>query len=115
LQQLYDNYASEGFTVLAFPCNQFGKSEPGSEQEIKSFITQTYGIEFTMFAKVKVNGSDADPLWKYLKASVDSAFGRSIKWNFTKFLVDRSGVPVQRYGVTTGFNVIRKDVEKLLK
>jgi len=84
LQELYHDLAPRGFTVLAFPCNQFGKQEPGTDQEIKEFATLNYGAEFPLFSKVKVNGSDAEPLWKFLKAFITGTFGQSIKWNFTK-------------------------------
>lgn len=114
LQELYHDLAPLGFTVLAFPCNQFGKQEPGSNKQIKEFATLTYGAEFPMFAKVKVNGSDAEPLWKFLKASISGTFGQSIKWNFTKFLVDQNGKPVSRYGTPTNPSSIRKDIEELL-
>jgi len=114
LQELYVDLAPRGFTVLAFPCNQFGNQEPGTNQEIKGFATIGYGAEFPLFAKIKVNGVSADPLWKFLKASITGTFGQSIKWNFTKFLTDKNGVPVKRYGTTTDPSSIRKDIEKLL-
>jgi len=114
LQELYHDLAPRGFTVLAFPCNQFGKQEPGTDQEIKEFATLNYGAEFPLFSKVKVNGSDAEPLWKFLKAFITGTFGQSIKWNFTKFLVDQNGIPVNRYGTPTNPSAIRKDIEKLL-
>lgn len=84
LQELYQELAPRGFTVLAFPCNQFGRQEPGTEAEIKAFATGVYGAEFPLFAKVRVNGADAHPLWKFLKSSLKGTFGQSIKWNFTK-------------------------------
>ena len=84
MQELYQEFASLGFTVLAFPCNQFGRQEPGTEAEIKEFATSEYGAEFPLFAKVRVNGPDAHPLWKFLKHSVKGTLSPSIKWNFTK-------------------------------
>lgn len=114
LQELYADLAPRGFTVLAFPCNQFGKQEPGTNQEIKGFATIGYGAEFPIFAKIKVNGSDADPLWKFLKASIVGTFGQSIKWNFTKFLTNKQGVPVKRYATTTDPSSIRPKIEELL-
>jgi len=115
LQELYHDLALRGFTVLGFPCNQFGNQEPGTNKEILEFATVGYGAEFPLFAKIKVNGIDADPLWKFLKASITGTFGQSIKWNFTKFLVDQNGNPVNRYGTPTNPSSIRKDIEALLE
>lgn len=115
LQELYSELAPRGFTVLAFPCNQFGKQESGTEEEIKAFVTTKYNVTFPMFAKIKVNGTDAEPLWKYLKANLTGTFGQSIKWNFTKFLVDRKGIPVARYGTPTNPKSIRNDILTLLE
>ncbi|KAA0195784.1 Glutathione peroxidase, partial [Hyalella azteca] len=86
--------------ILAFPCNQFGNQEPGTPQEIKEFVKQ-YNVQFDVFAKVKVNGDDADPLWKFLKKKQGGLLGDFIKWNFTKFVVDKNGVPVSRHSPKT--------------
>jgi len=113
LQELYSEFATQGFTVLAFPCNQFGGQEPGSNADIKKFA-QSVGAEFPMFAKINVNGREANPLWKYLKNSLTGTFGQSIKWNFTKFLVDKNGVPFRRFGTPTDPVSIRPYIETLL-
>jgi len=99
LQALYSKYADSGFRVMAFPCNQFANQEPGSSDEIEKFATQNFGATFDLYDKIKVNGQDADPLWKFLQRQQPGALGVSlIKWNFTKFLVDREGVPMKRFG-----------------
>ncbi|MES2526079.1 MAG: glutathione peroxidase [Bdellovibrionota bacterium] len=101
--------------VLGFPCNQFGKQEPGNEEEIKSFCSLTYNVTFPMFAKVDVNGGDADPLYKYLKGEKPGLLGtEAIKWNFTKFLVDKNGQVVKRYAPTDKPEDIKKDLTKYL-
>jgi len=110
LVQLHDKYSPE-LAILAFPCNQFGGQEPGTAEEIKEFIKQ-YNVQFDMFAKIKVNGDDAEPLFKYLKKKQGGMLGNFIKWNFSKFLVNKDGVPVSRYSPQT--NPI-PDVEKDLK
>ncbi len=98
LEALYRKYSARGFAVLGFPCNQFGAQEPGSEAEIGSFCSTTYDVTFPMFAKVDVNGSAAHPLWQYLKDAKPGLLGTElIKWNFTKFLVNRQGEVVERY------------------
>jgi len=99
LVELYEKYKSEagGFTVLAFPCNQFGAQEPGTNEEIKRFA-QSFKVQFDMFEKVDVNGSNAHPIWVYLKAKQGGLLGDSIKWNFTKFVIDKKGQPVARFG-----------------
>jgi len=97
LQALYSKHASAGFRVMAFPCNQFGAQEPGSNESIQRFASDRFGVSFDMYQKVKVNGDDAAPLWKFLKKSQPGALS-FIKWNFTKFLIDRNGVPIQRFG-----------------
>ncbi len=116
LEKLYETYREEGFMVLGFPSNQFGKQEPGSNEEIIFFCQGTYDVQFDMFAKIDVNGDNADPLYKFLK-SEQSGFlwTESIKWNFTKFLVDRNGHVVKRYGSSTKPENIKKDIEALLK
>jgi glutathione peroxidase len=115
LEDLYRRYAGRGFAVLAFPCNQFGAQEPGDAAEIANFCSLRYDVTFPVFAKVEVNGPGADPLFVALKAAAPGLLGsRSIKWNFTKFLVDRSGKPVKRYGPRTVPEAIVKDIERLL-
>jgi glutathione peroxidase len=115
LQSLYDAYKDRGFVVLGFPCNQFGAQEPGSEDEIGAFCERNYGVGFPMFAKVDVNGPNAHPLFKALKKAAPGVLGsESIKWNFTKFLVDRDGNVVDRFAPTTRPEDLRPAIEKLL-
>ena len=115
LEALHRDYAERGFEVLGFPCNQFGAQEPGDAAEIANFCSLTYDVTFPVFAKVDVNGGDADPLFERLKADAPGVLGsKAIKWNFTKFLVDREGVVVDRYAPTTKPADIRTDIEKLL-
>jgi glutathione peroxidase len=98
LEALHRKYKDRGFTVLAFPCNQFGAQEPGDEAEIREFCTTNYGVTFPLFAKVEVNGDGAHPLWQHLKSEQPGILGsEGIKWNFTKFLVDRDGRVKQRF------------------
>ena len=114
LQELHDTYADQGFTVLGFPCNQFGGQEPADEAEIASFCDRTFGVTFPMFAKVDVNGSDAHPLFEWLKQERKGLLGGAIKWNFTKFLVGRDGQVIGRYGPTTEPAQLKADVEQAL-
>jgi glutathione peroxidase len=115
LQELYMQFAARGFDVLGFPCNQFGKQEPGDSAQIGSFCEKNFGVTFPMFAKIEVNGSNAHPLYKFLKDKEPGMLGiEAIKWNFTKFLVDRNGQVVRRYAPTTKPDAIADDVEKLL-
>ncbi|MET1133279.1 MAG: glutathione peroxidase [Aeromicrobium sp.] len=114
LQDLYDTYAERGFVVLGFPCDQFGGQEPGAEDEIATFCESQFGVQFPMFAKVKVNGSDAHPLYQWLKSEKKGVLGGAIKWNFTKFLVDTEGTVVKRYGSSTSPQDIAQDIEALL-
>jgi len=115
LEALYRRYAERGFVVLGFPCNQFGGQEPGDAAEIANFCATTYDVTFPVFAKVEVNGDGADPLWRELKRQAPGLLGsKAIKWNFTKFLVDRSGKVVGRYAPTTKPEDIAADIEKLL-
>jgi glutathione peroxidase len=97
LQQLFTTYADRGFTVLGFPCDQFGNQEPGSEDEIAGFCERNYGVSFPMFAKIDVNGADAHPLYEWLKDEQRGLLGGRIKWNFTKFLIGRDGTPIARF------------------
>jgi glutathione peroxidase len=115
LEALYEKMHSRGLEVLGFPCNQFGAQEPGSEQEIEQFCELNYGVTFPLFAKVDVNGSDTAPLYQYLKKARAGLLGtEAIKWNFTKFLVDRKGNVVERYGSNVEPEAIAGDIEKLL-
>lgn len=115
LEQLHRDYGPRGFEVLGFPCNQFGAQEPGDAAEIASFCRTTYDVTFPLFAKVDVNGPNADPLFDRLKAEAPGLLGsRAIKWNFTKFLVDREGRAVKRYAPRTRPEDIGGDIEALL-
>lgn len=115
LQALYQRYRDRGFVVLGFPCNQFGGQEPGGAQEIAQFCETRYGVTFPMFAKVDVNGEDAHPLFQWLKAEKPGALGiEAIKWNFSKFLVDRDGRVAERYAPTTAPEAVAADIERLL-
>jgi len=116
LEALYEKYKDQGFVILGFPCNQFGAQEPGSEKEIEQFCQVNYGVKFPMFAKIDVNGSNAHPLYKFLTSEKPGILGiEAIKWNFTKFLVDKEGNPVKRYSPNTKPEDIAEDIEKLLK
>ena len=115
LENLYEQYEDEGLVVLGFPCDQFGHQEPGSEDEIQEFCQLTYGVKFPMFAKVDVNGSDAHPLYKWLRTQKGGVLGDRIKWNFTKFLIDGDGNVVKRYASTTKPEKITADIEAQLK
>ncbi len=114
LQALYERYQSKGLEILDFPCNQFANQAPGTESEIQNFCTLKYNTTFKLFAKVKVNGKDAEPLFDYLKKEKGSALGNRIKWNFTKFLVDPSGKVIKRYAPTDTPENIEKDIQHLL-
>lgn len=115
LQALYDKYAEQGLVVLGFPCNQFGQQEPGSEREIQSFCEARFGVSFPLFQKVDVNGNNAHPLYKYLTQIAPGILGtEAIKWNFTKFLIDRSGKVVKRYAPTAKPEDLEKDIQALL-
>lgn len=114
LQELYDKYADKGFEVLDFPCNQFAGQAPGTEEEIQTFCTLNYGTTFPRFAKIEVNGANADPLYKFLKKEQSTVLGSKIKWNFTKFLVDREGKVVARFGSADTPEKIGKDIVALL-
>ncbi len=115
LEKLHEELSGRGLAVLGFPCNQFGAQEPGSDAEIGAFCQLTYDVKFPMFAKVEVNGPGAHPLYQWLKSQAKGFFGTSaIKWNFTKFLVDREGKVVRRYGSTTKPEAIKGAIERLL-
>ncbi len=115
LEALYQQFKDEGLNVLGFPCNQFGGQEPGGEAEIAEFCELNYGVSFPMFAKIDVNGPDAHPLFEFLKRRAPGLLGsRGIKWNFTKFLIDRTGQPVARYAPQTKPEELRDDIANLL-
>jgi len=111
LEQLYRDRSGDGLVVLGFPCDQFGHQEPGTEDEIVQFCSTTYGVSFPMFAKIDVNGADAHPLYRWLRAERGGVVGNSIQWNFTKFLVGRDGRVIKRYPPTTRPDDIRADVD----
>uniref|UniRef100_UPI0040535BFB De novo designed 2OBI-1 n=1 Tax=synthetic construct TaxID=32630 RepID=UPI0040535BFB len=113
LVELHERYAERGLRILAFPCNQFGKQEPGSNAEIKEFMAR-YNVKFDMFAKIDVNGDSAHPLWKWLREQPNGKGigGNAIKWNFTKFLIDKEGKVVKRYGPMDEPKVIEADLPK---
>ncbi len=115
LEALYEKLHGKGLEILGFPCNQFGAQEPGTEKEIAQFCELNYGVTFPMFAKVDVNGEKASPLYKHLKSAKKGVLGsEAIKWNFTKFLVDREGRVVERYAPQTEPKDLEADVKKLL-
>ncbi len=115
LEALQRKYTARGFEVLGFPCNQFGAQEPGSAEEIRDFCSTRYDVTFPMFAKVDVNGGDAHPLWRHLKEQKPGLLGiEAIKWNFTKFLVDREGRVIKRYAPTDEPSTIERDIEAAL-
>ena len=115
LEQLYGKLHGKGLEVLGFPCNQFGEQEPGDEKAIEQFCELNYGVTFPLFAKVDVNGANASPLYKHLKSAKKGLLGsEAIKWNFTKFLVDRDGTVVARYAPKTEPKDLEADVKKLL-
>lgn len=114
LEELYRKYRERGFEILAFPCNQFGAQEPGDAEEIANFCTLTYDVSFPLFAKIDVNGPDADPLYQHLREQKRGLIGDAIKWNFTKFLVNAEGEVVKRYAPTTKPYQIDKDIAALL-
>ncbi|KAI4372239.1 hypothetical protein MLD38_010493 [Melastoma candidum] len=114
MAQLYEKYKDQGLEILAFPCNQFAAQEPGTDEEIQQVACTRFKAEYPVFSKVDVNGEKADPLYKFLKSKKGGLFGSSIKWNFSKFLVDKEGNVVDRYAPTTSPLSIEKNVRKLL-
>jgi glutathione peroxidase len=114
LETLQKELGPRGFSVLGFPCNQFGGQEPGDASQIERFCESNYRITFPMFAKIEVNGGNAHPLYQYLKRAKSGLLGPSIKWNFTKFLVDRSGNVVARHAPTTTPERLKEEIEALL-
>lgn len=115
LEKLYKSHKAKGFTVLGFPCNQFGSQEPLNEPQIENFCRIDYGVTFPMFAKIDVNGASSHPLYRYLKSNAPGILGSEIiKWNFTKFLIDREGNVIRRYAPSTTPESIEDDIKKLL-
>ena len=115
LEKLQNNYSSEVFSVLAFPCNQFGGQEPGTNEQIAEFCSLNYGNTFPIFSKIDVNGENAHPLFNFLTSEKKGLLGtQKIKWNFTKFLINKDGEPVNRYGSSTTPEQIQSDIEKLI-
>lgn len=115
LQLLHEELASQGLVVMGFPCNQFGQQEPGAEKDIQSFCTLNYGVSFPMFAKIEVNGPQADPFYQWLKNSRPGLLGtEAIKWNFTKFLVSRDGEVLKRFAPNTAPEALRENIKDAL-
>ena len=115
LQNLYEKYQDQGLEVLGFPCNQFGAQEPGTNEEVKSFCDLNYNVSFKMFDKIDVNGSDASPLFKFLKHESPGIMGtEAIKWNFTKFLVNKDGQVIKRFAPKDGESEIESELQKIL-
>lgn len=114
LEKLYKDYQAKGFVILGFPCNQFAGQEPGSASEILSFCKLTYGVSFPMFSKINVNGKEAHPIFVYLKSELPDVLGGRIKWNFTKFLIDRTGKPIKRFAPTDIPEKIEKYLAKII-
>jgi glutathione peroxidase len=116
LQKLYDQHKVSGFEVLGFPCNQFGQQEPAKDSEIQDFCDLNYGVKFPLFSKIDVNGPKAHPVYEFLKKARPGFLGlKGIKWNFTKFLIDRTGRPIKRYSPQTAPAVIEKDIAAALR
>ncbi|WP_167612562.1 glutathione peroxidase [Maribellus sediminis] len=115
LEELNKKYKDKGLAILGFPCNQFGNQEPGDEKSISEGCLINYGVTFQMFSKVDVNGENAHPLFDYLKNELGGTFGKKIKWNFTKFLIDQHGKPVKRFAPTTKSEKLEPEIIKLLE
>ena len=111
LEKLYEKYKDKGLVILGFPCNQFGKQEPGVGEEIEEFCQVNYGVSFPIFDKIDVNGSSTHPIFKYLKSNLGGFLGSSIKWNFTKFVIDKNGKPIKRFSPITK----PEDMESFIK
>ena len=115
LEKLYKKYKDKGLVILGFPCNQFGKQERGSSEEIKEFCEINYGVTFPLFDKIEVNGRNAHPIFKYLKSILSGGlFGSGIKWNFTKFIINKKGIPVKRFSPSTKPENMEKIIQRLL-
>jgi len=115
LEELYQKYKDKGLVVLGFPCNQFGNQEPGDEKSIAEGCVLNYGVTFPMFSKIDVNGENAHPIYKYLKNELGGMFGKKIKWNFTKFLIDAEGRPVKRFAPITKPEKLEPVINKMLQ
>lgn len=115
LEEIYQEYRDMGLEILGFPCNQFANQDSGSNEEIHEFCQLNYGVTFTMFQKIYVNGENEHPLYKYLKNETKGILGKQIKWNFTKFLIDSEGKMIKRYAHTVLPSKIKNDIEKILK
>lgn len=115
LETLYKKYAGKGFVILGFPCNQFANQEPGDEKSISEGCLLNYGVTFPMFSKIEVNGKNTHPVFKYLKKELTGIGGSTIKWNFTKFLIDAGGNPVKRFAPLTKPEKTEKHIDSLLK
>ncbi|MDB4139017.1 glutathione peroxidase [Candidatus Pseudothioglobus sp. Uisw_016] len=114
LEKLYQKYKERGLVIIGFPCNQFGKQEPGTSEEIKEFCNLNYDVTFLMSTKVDVNGKNAHPLFKYLKSELKGKLNDSVKWNFSKFLIDRDGIPFKRFSSTVEPEDISASIEEVL-
>ena len=114
LEALYKKYRDRGLVVIGFPCDQFAHQEPGSDEEIAAFCRLNHGVTFPLMSKVEVNGEHAHPVYKYLKSAAKGTFGEAVKWNFTKFLIDRTGATVKRFGPAVKPEKIEKDILALL-
>ncbi len=114
LEKLYKQYKDDGLVILGFPCNQFANQESGSSDEIQEFCQINYGVSFPMFAKIDVNGDNAHPIFKYLKSELGGWFGSRIKWNFTKFVIDKNGKPVKRFSPITKPEKMEKFLKKIM-
>ena len=115
LEELYQKYRDEGLHILGFPCNQFANQEPGSSEDIEAFCQLNYGVSFTMFEKVEVNGKNAHPIFKFLKSKLSGGLlGSRIKWNFTKFVIDKNGEPVKRFAPTTAPRKMEQTIQRVL-
>ena len=112
LENLYKKHKDKGLVILGFPCNQFGNQEPGDEKAISEGCLLNYGVTFPMFAKIDVNGGNAHPIYKYLKEELSGFLGGKIKWNFTKFVIDKDGKPVKRFAPTVAPDIIDQYLEK---
>jgi len=114
LEKLYQKYKERGLVIIGFPCNQFGKQEPGTSEEIQEFCNLNYDVSFPMSTKVDVNGKNANPLFKYLKSELKGKLNDSVKWNFTKFLIDRDGIPFKRFSSTVQPEDISASIDEVL-
>ncbi|MDF7821573.1 glutathione peroxidase [Runella sp. MFBS21] len=114
LEKIYQKYKDQGLVILGFPCNQFGGQEPGTANQIEEFCQLNYGVSFPMFAKIDVNGKEAHPIFKYLKLELGGFLFDDIKWNFTKFVIDRNGKPVERFRPTAEPTELESTIQKLL-